>query len=138
MKRCAKWCTLQLYRTSLNKYFLTGKHFVRHHKTVLKKEISPDMPNIFLEVKLNFRCCIYTFTLWDCGYKLLIPRVLERNFFFFNINPLGTNPSQWFKHTQKIRRLLQTKCLSLFDHFVWFALKGLRWWNISLLMSSSS
>ena len=30
------------------------------------------------------------------------------------------------KHTQKIRRLLPTNCLSVFDHFVGLVLKGLR------------
>ena len=30
------------------------------------------------------------------------------------------------KHTQTIRRLFPTNCLSMFDHFVGLALKGLR------------
>ena len=30
------------------------------------------------------------------------------------------------KHTQIIRRLLSTDCLSVFDHFVGLALKGLK------------
>ena len=30
------------------------------------------------------------------------------------------------KHSQAIRRLLPTNCLSVFDHFVGLALKGLR------------
>ena len=30
------------------------------------------------------------------------------------------------KHTQTIRRLLPTNCLSVFDHFMGLALKGLR------------
>ena len=30
------------------------------------------------------------------------------------------------KHTQAIRRVLPTNCLSVFDHFVELALKGLR------------
>ena len=30
------------------------------------------------------------------------------------------------KHTQTIRRLLPTNCLSVFDHFVGLALKGLK------------
>ena len=30
------------------------------------------------------------------------------------------------KHTQTIRRQESTNCLSVFDHFVGFALKGLR------------
>ena len=31
------------------------------------------------------------------------------------------------KHTQKIRRQQQTNFLSVFNHFVWLALKGLNW-----------
>ena len=31
-----------------------------------------------------------------------------------------------FKHTQTIRRLLPTNCLSMFDHFVGLVLKGLK------------
>ena len=34
-------------------------------------------------------------------------------------------PHKMVKHTQKIRRLLPTNCLSAFDHFVLLALKGL-------------
>ena len=30
------------------------------------------------------------------------------------------------RHTQKIRRFLTTDCLSVFDHFVGLALKGLK------------
>ena len=30
------------------------------------------------------------------------------------------------KHTQTVRQLLPTNCLSVFDHFVLLALKGLR------------
>ena len=35
------------------------------------------------------------------------------------------------KHTQAIRQLLSTNCLSLFDHFVTLALKGLTFSNFS-------
>ena len=31
------------------------------------------------------------------------------------------------KHSQTIRRLLPTNCLSVFDHFVGFALKGMKY-----------
>ena len=34
-------------------------------------------------------------------------------------------PHKMVKHTQTIRRLFPTNCLSLFDHYVGFALKGL-------------
>ena len=38
------------------------------------------------------------------------------------------------KHTQVIGPLLRTNCLSVFDYFVWMALKGLTrgiYWNLS-------
>ena len=34
-------------------------------------------------------------------------------------------PHKLIKHTQAIRRLLSTNCLSVFDYFVGLALKGL-------------
>ena len=39
-------------------------------------------------------------------------------------NPLSANSTKW-TNTQTIRRLLQTDCLSVLDHFVGLALKGL-------------
>ena len=41
------------------------------------------------------------------------------------INPLNVNNHKMVKHTQRIRRLLPTNCLSVFDHFVGLALKEL-------------
>ena len=35
------------------------------------------------------------------------------------------NPTKMVKHAQTIRQLLATNCLSVFDHFVGLALKGL-------------
>ena len=40
------------------------------------------------------------------------------------INPLSANHAEW-SNTLKIRRQKLTNCLSLFDHFVGLALKGL-------------
>ena len=37
-----------------------------------------------------------------------------------------SSPHKMVKHTQTICRLLQANCLSVFDHFVGLALKGLR------------
>ena len=42
----------------------------------------------------------------------------------FSFNPLSANPSKW-SNTQTIRRQQPTNYLSLFDHFVGLALKGL-------------
>ena len=39
---------------------------------------------------------------------------------------LKRHPHKMVKHTQTIRRLLPTNCLSVFDHFVELALKELR------------
>ena len=43
------------------------------------------------------------------------------------------------KHTQTIRRLLPTSCLSVFDHFVGLALKGFsdQGWQLKRLSESS-
>ena len=43
---------------------------------------------------------------------------------------LGGQPHKIFKHTQTIRRLLPTDCLSMFDHFAGLALKGLNTSNV--------
>ena len=49
-----------------------------------------------------------------------------------NFNPSKRQPHKMVKHTQTIRRLLPTNflmptiCLSVFDHFMLLALKGLR------------
>ena len=39
-------------------------------------------------------------------------------------NPLSANPTK-VSNTQTVRRLLQKNCLSVFDHFMGLALKGL-------------
>ena len=41
------------------------------------------------------------------------------------LSPLNANPTKW-SNTQTIRQLLSTNCLSVFDHFIGLALKGLR------------
>ena len=49
--------------------------------------------------------------------------------------PFKRQPRKMVKHTQTIRRVLPTNVLSLFDHFVGLALKGLQskrlvWFNV--------
>ena len=41
------------------------------------------------------------------------------------INPLSANPAKWSNTLKEFFGKLPTNCLSLFDHFVDFALKGL-------------
>ena len=42
-----------------------------------------------------------------------------------SFNPLSANHTKMAKYTETIRRVLWTNCLSVFDHFVELALKGL-------------
>ena len=43
-----------------------------------------------------------------------------------SINPLSTNPTKWSNTLNQFVSNLPTNCLSVFDHFVGFALKALR------------
>ena len=49
-------------------------------------------------------------------------KYLQRSLYY----PFKCQHHKTVKHTQTIRRLLPTNCLSVFDHFVGLALKGLR------------
>ena len=42
------------------------------------------------------------------------------------LNPLSANPTKWSNTLKQFVGKLPTKCLSVFDHFVKLALKGLR------------
>ena len=46
-----------------------------------------------------------------------------------SINPLKSQPHKMVKHNKIIRQQQLTTCLSVFDHFVGFALKGLKQQN---------
>ena len=46
----------------------------------------------------------------------------------FVLNPLSTNPTKWSKILQFVDNL-PTNCLSVFDHIVGLALKGLRYFG---------
>ena len=43
-----------------------------------------------------------------------------------HFNPLSANPTKWLKTLKQFVGNLPTNCLSVFDHFVKLALKGLR------------
>ena len=42
------------------------------------------------------------------------------------LKPLSANPTKWSNRLYTIRRQKSTNCLSVFDHFVRLALKGLK------------
>ena len=45
----------------------------------------------------------------------------------FTFNPLSANPTKWSNAIKQFVGNLATNCLSMFDHFVILALKGLIW-----------
>ena len=45
--------------------------------------------------------------------------------FYLNISPLSANPTKWSNTLKKFVGNLPTNCLSVFDHVVKLALKGL-------------
>ena len=48
------------------------------------------------------------------------------SFFNFKLNPLNANPKKWSNTLKQIVGNLPTICLSVFDHFMNLALKGLK------------
>ena len=52
-------------------------------------------------------------------------------------SPFKRQPHKMVKHTQTIRQMLPTSCLSLFDHFVGLALKWLKEKKIDLHVYAS-
>ena len=47
-------------------------------------------------------------------------------FFALFLNPLSTNFTKWSNTLKQFVGKLETSCLSVFDHFVGLALKGLK------------
>ena len=52
---------------------------------------------------------------------------INGSLFVFRSEPFKCQPHETVKHTQTIRWMLPTNCLSVFDHFVELALKGLNY-----------
>ena len=47
-----------------------------------------------------------------------------------NFNPLSVNFTKWSSTLKQFVGKFPTNCLSVFDHFVGLALKGLNWWRV--------
>ena len=47
--------------------------------------------------------------------------------YYPGVNPLNANPEKWSNTLKQIVGNLPTICLSVFDHFMNLALKGLKW-----------
>ena len=53
-----------------------------------------------------------------------------------DIHPLSANPTRWSNTLKQFAGKLQTNCFSEFDHFVEFALKGLRIFHVFLILKT--
>ena len=54
-----------------------------------------------------------------------IPKRIQHTIHTFIFNPLSANPTKWPNTLKQFVGKLRTNCLSVFDHFVKLALKGL-------------
>ena len=62
---------------------------------------------------------------WFCGTCLQ-----------YSLNPLSANPTKWSNTLKQFVGNLPTNCLSVFDHFVELALKGLKK-GVTVLLTKS-
>ena len=71
-----------------------------------------------LKLKEHYRTAFFESSLSDVWSKLITS-------FFLLINPLSGNPTKWSNTLKQFVGNLLANCLSVFDHFVVLALKGL-------------
>ena len=111
---------------------------------VANEDLFDSYNHVITKVCKYLRCQYYQKTKESNGkvhYKLLPKNVLavptEVLSPFVNLNPLNANPEKWSNTLKQIIGNLPTICLSVFDHFMNLALKGLiaitpfQWMNIS-------
>ena len=72
--------------------------------------------------KANIFSVVWFFYYWSLLLCFFFLFLVFRHLLF---SPLKCQPNKMVKQTQTIRQLLPTNCLSVFDHFVGSALKGL-------------
>ena len=99
--------------------------FLKIHTGDVNQPITLSINIICKEVSLvgistSYYDCILRF---GGGGEVLDPSLLLLKLF----NPLSTNPTKWSNTFKQFVGKLPTNCLSVFDHFVKLALKGLRY-----------
>ena len=85
------------------------------------------LPHVKHGVVYKFTRQIYfqSFGFFTIGHYCYVFSFLFLVFRHLLFSPLKCQPNKMVKQTQTIRQLLPTNCLSVFDHFVGSALKGL-------------
>ena len=73
---------------------------------------------------------------WMSSLLILIgsgtPACKSVNNLQFPLNPLSANPTKWSNTLKQFVGKFPTNCLSVFEHFVKLALKGLNLWKVIL------
>ena len=62
----------------------------------------------------------------ECLFQNTLPSLSNTYLRFWSLNPLSANATRWSNTFKQFVDNLPTNCLSVFDHFVILALKGLR------------
>ena len=70
--------------------------------------------------KVTYLCCVLVETI--SGESMGLKVINKINLM---LNPLSANFTKWSNTLKQIVGKLPTNCLSVFDHFMWLALKGL-------------
>ena len=78
------------------------------------------------EFRPNFLSTIILFCVIDYPRSPGVNLVSTLTMLYSNINLLIANPTKWSNTLKQFVGNLQTNCLSVFDHFVKLALKGLK------------
>ena len=77
-------------------------------------------PHIVIHIPLTWHVAIdYKF---NRLFKITLHTIRKKKTF----NPLGASPTKWSNTLKQFVGILPTNCLSVFDHFVGMALKGLK------------
>ena len=91
----------------------------------LSRNIDNDMKNnqVNVQVKQNTKNSLF----WSSYLPALVRKLTGKLPACFSVNPLRANPTKWSNTFKQFVDKLLTNCLSVFDHFVGLALKGLRY-----------
>ena len=130
MKNCPQ-CFFSYFCFVLGLARVSEKHpltvFLSYSVSVFRGQSNTIKNSMLKEMKYN-----HSYLPWNCNlgkicfFYYFLNVMSKCHWLAFGVfNPLSANPHKMVKHSQAIRRLLPTNCLSVFDHFVGLASKGL-------------
>ena len=81
---------------------------------------------ILLTDQISLSACLYLLRYWAIVIKPFFTRPKMSGQKLKYLNPLSANPTKWSNKLKQFVGKLPKNCLSVFDHFVKLAIKGLR------------